>query len=124
MLGDWAQFGSHRFKVRELSDKQINLYTPDCDIKPVPLSLELLNGLFPWRGTHHRVEDKNYYLTIDQCRHGYWKVEIVKRGEHRHTDRISKFIRYVHELQHILRLFDMDIEINELVEVSFVPKDK
>lgn len=81
-------------------------------VERIPLSLELLNKMFPWRGTHYAVKGNNFYLTIEEYTQDKWKVEIVKHYKAKYGelyDRIELHIQYLHQLQQIIDLFDLNL---------------
>ena len=86
------------------------LYTPLYYIKPIPLTEEILkkNGLaiteFPFCAIYFD-EDTNYNLELSENKEGdiYWSISFDEY-------RIIR-LRYVHELQHALRLCGIKKEI-------------
>lgn len=121
MIGDWVFYNNKIIKVDNIYDECIN-YTPDIpyvqeeyfieesDLQPIPLTKEIIkkNG-FSKIGT---IGDSYIHcIANDSC---YYEIEI---NLHDNTLCVNKTwlvannIRYVHELQHALRMCGIEKEI-------------
>lgn len=108
MIGDWVNIASpHKVTGIQVSDGVLCVQTDYTDTyysienyEPVPLTYEILNKHFP--DTRHDV---------------YWWSSIGREGEIElkidlgDDKRIELNIRYVHELQHALRLAGIRKEV-------------
>ena len=129
MIGDWVcvtkNFTQKYHQIRALSNDEedvlkgtyINDYGVEChsifsmnDTQPIPLTPEILEKNGIKRDTNGRMfgeyfdEDKNGFLEISvDCEGIWWSINY----EEYH---ILRF-KYVHELQHALRLCGIDKEI-------------
>lgn len=112
MIGDWVQiqYRDKRVKVTDIYDGKI--YTTaisplmEDEFAPIPLIPEILekNGLALDRMGNYFPEDKRYDLEISEIEGDiYWTVCWGDYGVLR--------LRYVHELQHALRLCGIEKEI-------------
>lgn len=105
MIDDWVEYGQYITTVRSLSDK---IVLSGCigrldEVRPVPITTEILeaNG-FLKKENHTDV----FYVVFINSSPVYvgpsigdqWEVNIYQNGK------IEMYIKYVHELQHILRL--------------------
>ena len=107
MIGDWV-FNTHNRKpeqVQEIRERMVmldynDLYEYD-EIELVPLTEEILQKNFqdPDVITWFPLDEKPGYFNI------YWEHPVFGEGELRLN------IRYVHELQHILTMLNIDREI-------------
>lgn len=105
MIDDWVEYGQYITTVRSLSDK---IVLSGCigrldEVRPVPITTEILtaNG-FEKKETRSSCHYANYInhspVYAEQTIGDQWEIDIYQNGK------INMFVRYVHELQHILRL--------------------
>lgn len=105
MIGDWVldTFGNP-IQVKELLEDGINGEWDDCecdgveavydDIKPIPIDLDIL-GKNGWKGgAGESIRFKSPYILVKK--NGVWNMLY-------NTTKIAE-IRYVHELQNIMRM--------------------
>ena len=118
MIGDLVSYNGAPIKVENIHKDCIN-YSPDipyvqeeffidiADIKPIPLTSEILerngfelrNGFF-----YHRIDDKPHHYDFKLENGGVFTSE----GYTLQCCIYHLTIRYVHELQHALRLCRLD----------------
>lgn len=108
MIGDWVYYGDKPVQVLQLSDGK---YYPH--IKPIPITPEILekNG---FSGEGYCMGVTGFMKeAIPGEKDGYevwiWK-DMCLQIKHGFTH-YKKYIKYVHELQHALRLCEIDKEI-------------
>ena len=111
MIGDlvmWKRYYSNR-KIGGMNDKMVRFR--DCAfwevqdwIEPIPLTAEILNANFPdvrygvfWVWNDYKSTEQEIWFEI--------RIEIDT------DESLIRNIRYVHELQHILRLCGIENEI-------------
>ena len=107
MIGDWV-YNTHNRKpeqVCEIMERMVmldynDLYEYD-EVEPIPLTEEILNRHFP-------DPDEITWFPLDEqpgVFNIYWEHPTFGEGEARLN------LRYVHELQHLLRMIKSDKEI-------------
>ena len=107
-IGDWVNIASpHKVTGIQISDGVLCVQTDYTDTyysienyEPVPLTYEILNKHFP--DTRH---DVYWWSSIDREGETELKIDL---GDDK---RIELSIRYVHELQHALRLAGVRKEV-------------
>lgn len=107
-IGDWVNIASpHKVTGIQMSDGVLCVQTDYTDTyysienyEPVPLTYEILNKHFP--DTRH---DVYWWSSIDREGETELKIDL---GDDK---RIELSIRYVHELQHALRLAGVRKEV-------------
>ena len=136
MIGDYARYNGKTVKVTILSDnvskiqdiKEDIVVDDTNDIKPLELTNErlsktidqnparLANGNNEWQIfasylTSEGTPDEDapaYSVIIDEKGNGWYETTIIN---HDTNNRFDGNIRYVHELQHALKLLEVDVEI-------------
>lgn len=106
MIGDWVYYGDKPVQVLQLSDGK---YYPH--IKPIPLTPEILekNGWFyPKQSSWMELDNPNRELW--GCIHTDGTLWLYSSGD---CDKDESFaeIKYVHELQHCLKLCNIQKNI-------------
>ena len=112
MVGDYVLYEGKAIRITQINDEgdcwtEKNPFTENEEVEPIKISKEILerNGFEPYE------EDESLYLFPDDpslCLK-YYDEDVVRGfcvghlGKHSYAPFI--FIEYVHELQHILRLF-------------------
>lgn len=115
MIGDWV-YNTHNRQneqVAEIGSGLVMLAYNDLyeydEIEPIPLTEErlLANGFYHERNIGYVYEDSEYEVVVDLWNHGYRILHDrdVVMNIHCFSD------VFVHELQHALRLCDVDKEI-------------
>lgn len=115
MIGDWVYNTNNRKpeQVCEIREHMVmldynDLYDYD-EIEPIPLTEErlLANGFYHERNIGYVYDDGEYEVVVDLWNHGYRILHDrdVVMNIHCFSD------VFVHELQHALRLCDVDKEI-------------
>lgn len=119
MLGDWAHTPDGDFKITGIEDNYLwvggNYYAAK-DVTPIPLTSDILkkNGFGYTEGdeylTHYYLGEECYCANMDlhigsNNKGGFW---LNTYGDEIHG------IKYVHELQHALRICGIDKEIEYL----------
>ena len=107
MIGDWVQTPNGCRRVEELSSKNVIMEWHDygCtveDVLPIPLTADILNKNFP--DTRYNV----FWCWDDRKEGNELWFEIRIEGE---DMEFRMDMRYVHELQHALRLCGIEKEI-------------
>ena len=128
-IGDWlyykGQFNAFHFKVESITKKKVGYHAEPnehrmnylrlSECKPIPLTPEILKK----NGFKHYVTEEDgdcfdnregdLYYCLNRTADGYMSCIDVT-----HSFTISGLIKYVHELQHILRLCGLDKLVNNL----------
>ena len=116
MIGDWVaqKHGGLLLKVSEvrppyiIADGEDGQFHEDT-LEPIPLTKErlLANGFYCERNIGYVYDDSEYEVVVDLWNHGYRILHDrdVVMNIHCFSD------VFVHELQHALRLCDVDKEI-------------
>ena len=116
MIGDWVaqKHGGLLLKVSEvrppyiIADGEDGQFHEDT-LEPIPLTEErlLANGFYRERNIGYVYDDSEYEVVVDLWNHGYRILHDrdVVMNIHCFSD------VFVHELQHALRLCDVDKEI-------------
>ena len=109
MIGDWVEYGQYITTVRNLSDK---IVLSGCvgrldEVRPVPLTEKILenNG-----ATRYGAKYANLQQWV--LKFGDKRKTIMQDVLHEEWCANDVWFKYVHELQHILRL----IGINDLAD--------
>lgn len=115
MIGDWVYNTNNRKpeQVCEIREHMVMLAYNDLydydEIEPIPLTEErlLANGFYCERNIGYVYDDGEYEVVVDLWNHGYRILHDrdVVMNIHCFSD------VFVHELQHALRLCDVDKEI-------------
>lgn len=103
MIGDWVRMHYPFDMDIDMRPERINILTKgvDFDCEPIPLTAEILEK----NGFSKTTEAEfNYYQMPDDC----FEIDINHVGCAYSVDVI---IKYVHQLQHALRLCGIDKEI-------------
>lgn len=115
MIGDKLKtvFSQKVVKVKEI--KQSCIYTEDNgyeynEIEPIPLTPEILekNGWIK-DGYFYKAEDGSYIQLGELFEHASFRAE--KHGIPREIQTSPHLLKYVHQLQHALRLCGIEKEI-------------
>lgn len=114
-VGDWVEYRDREWQVCSLyqftgevglwrKDSQICENVADCE--PIPLTPEILEK----NGIHRTYEDDKYAIFRGD---GLWAVKYSDGDWELSTPPVCRVdIKYVHQLQHALRLAGVDKEIN------------
>ncbi len=114
-VGDWVEYRDREWQVCSLyqftgevglwrKDSQICENVADCE--PIPLTPEILEK----NGIHRTYEDDKYTIFRDD---GLWAVKYSDGDWELSTPPVCRVdIKYVHQLQHVLRIAGIDKEIN------------
>lgn len=127
-IGDWVKYTNPPYiKVASITKRKIGYHIKDdeprmhyvrlCEVEPIPLTAEILkkNGFEEserFRSTTFRLFVKDCFVVIDSFHDNKvgrynWAI-----GVHScYTGYQCAMIHYVHELQHALRLYGIDKEI-------------
>jgi hypothetical protein len=136
MIGDWVLWNTHPMKVMMIGSRMVKLYNEDNsieddEINPIPLTAEILE-----KNGFQRCENEWYYFKYDEngkvslyqgCYSKYnkngkillyqvsWDVDDLYLEIASYTSLTGEFnrmgVRFVHELQHALRLCGIEKEI-------------
>ena len=123
MIGDWVVYEgdtnySNPIRIEGMDIATDSLVTSDREdvgfegVEPIPLTMEIINKQ-GWKFHRHSWE-------LDSCE-GYITDDVDYKGEHtgifsfdimgEEDLLLVKSIEYVHQLQHVLRLLEIDKEI-------------
>lgn len=121
MIGDWVtnSINNKYYKVSSLtSDVELEgdrfiFYCPCDDIEPISLTPEILEKNFEpldMEGEYFGFYDEYFEVEVSVYTDGIWEVKIdeIEMGGVRSW---RMYVSYVHELQHTLRLCNIDKEI-------------
>ena len=118
MIGDWVQLHGKNFRVTAIDGWHIYLKTTDgectdqmaCFLDPVPITREILeNNRFIRRSSEGYPEHYSYELPADNM---VFKVFALYDSDFSfNINGCAMSIKYVHELQHALRLCKIEKEI-------------
>lgn len=102
----------------QLYNGEDNFDADDIELYPIPLTPEILekNGfekrevrILAGSKTHYCIVDDYFELAINEYTDSIWEVEYTNIEAH--FPLIRNLVCYVHELQHALRLCEIDKEI-------------
>lgn len=104
MIGDWVSIGENYIRVTSLKEGEEYL-----EAKPIPITEEILekNG-FIGNGSRFTYKDIQFMFTRRGFVFQTSKELSIASGDGSHINRLP---RYVHILQHALRLCGLDMEI-------------
>lgn len=106
MIGDWVSCDGKCYQIAELGgmvclDAEKEIFASLEDITPIPITPEILekNG---WHIPKHKIWCQNDDVTFYMCRYTDGTYEIYADGDSEFSNFCN--IRFVHELQHALKL--------------------
>ena len=124
MIGDWlyykGQFNAFPFKVESITKEKVGYHAEPNDhrlyyirlseCKPIPLTPEILekNGWIK-DGYFYKAEDGSYIQLGELFEHASFRAE--KHGIPREIQTSPHLLKYIHQLQHALRLCGITGEI-------------
>lgn len=125
-VGDWVMVNERPRKIRVLADVwngsnevlvgyvahvnpngyNVVFYKPIEKVEPIPITAEILEA----NGIHRTYEDDEYAIFRGD---GLWAVKYSDGDWELSTPPVCRVdIKYIHQLQHALRLVGVDKEIN------------
>ena len=125
MIGDWVRCTDpNPFRIEQIDgvEEQVygdnGFYVDTTDLQPIPLTVEILekNGFVKMDGDHYRyflAYDDNYYAGFESV--NYYTdacfCNVTKECSDGTQEQSKGVYKYVHQLQHALRLCGINHEI-------------